>query len=390
MSEFENMEPTMNPVNIADSEIVEITEIHLRSIEPIKFKVPFYDATMGPFESYAPYFLKITDNEGFSGECEFPGLCLDILKSIFLPILLASTKMTYSALYHKLFWNIRNEGFRGGAAMALGHLDRVFYDLFSKRKGLPVYRYLGSSNSVVQAYASGCGVNIKGSQLQEQCLEFKEEGYDILKMKFCGFDTTITEDMERIAFVRDTIGEEMGLSVDANQCMDLDRAIAFSKEAEHLNLAWLEEPIHSAALVEIETLCATTSIPISYGESERSEKVFPSLVNAGVKHLQPIAGHISSTKGWLSIANLAKKEKIQFSAGGSSYYNAQFVAAAGEGALLEFLKPVVSLIESITLVVPEVKNGQFHLSQEPGIGVVINWDRLKREKRIIMDEIWKK
>lgn len=389
MSEFNTIESGVNSLKNADNEIVKIKEIQLRSIKPIKFKVPFYDATMGPFDTYAPCFLKIVDDEGYSGECEFPGLCLDILKYIFLPILLESPKMKYSALYHKLFWNIRNEGFRGGAAMALGHLDRIFYDLFAKRSALPVYKYLGSSNAVAKAYGSGCGSNLKGTQLLEECLAFKEAGYEILKMKFCGFETTIAEDIERIAFVREAIGDDMGLSVDANQCMELDRAISFSKEAKGLNLAWLEEPIHSAALIDIETLCAATSIPISYGESERSEKVFPSLVKAGVKHLQPITGHISSVKGWFYISNLAKEEKIQFSAGGSSYYNAQFVAAAGEGALLEFLKPVVGILESIALFVPEVKNGQFLLSEEPGLGVEIDWIKLTKEDGININKIWK-
>lgn len=237
MKKSESME-TINPAtNISDNEMVKIREIQFRGVEPIIFKVPFYDATMGPFSSYGPVFLKITDDEGYSGECEFPGLCVDILKLIFIPVLLDSPKMKYSDLYHKLFWNIRNEGFRGGAAMALGHLDRVFYDLFSKRKRLPLYRYLGSDNPVVKAYASGFGVNIKGAQLKEQCLEFKEEGYGILKMKFGGFDTSLTEDIERIAFVRDTIGDDMGLAADANQCMELDKAMTFCKEAVHLNLA---------------------------------------------------------------------------------------------------------------------------------------------------------
>ncbi|MFO7826907.1 MAG: mandelate racemase/muconate lactonizing enzyme family protein [Cyclobacterium sp.] len=388
MNKFES--PGSANEYIADNEIVKIREIQLRSIKPIIFKTPFYDATMGPFNSYAPVFLKITDDEGNTGECEFPGLCLDILKLIFIPILLDSPKLKYSDLHHRLFWNIRNEGFRGGAAMALGHLDRVFYDLFSKRKGLPLYRYLGSNNPVVKAYASGCGVNIKGTQLKEQCLEFKEEGYDILKMKFGGFDTSVTEDLERIAFVRDTIGDDMGLAADANQCMELGRAMSFCKEAVPLELAWLEEPIHSAALVEMETLCSSTLIPISYGESERTEKVFPSLVKAGVKHLQPIAGHINSVKGWLSIAKLAKKKNLQFSGGGSSYYNAQFLAAAGEGALLEFLKPVVGVLATIALLVPEVKNGHFHLSEEPGNGVVIDWHRLTKENRIVRDNSWKR
>jgi len=66
------------------------------------------------------------------------------------------------------------------------------------------------------------------------------------------------------------------------------------------------------------------------------------------------------------------------------------LAAAGEGALLEFLKPVVGLLASIALVVPEVKNGHFHLSEEPGIGVVIDWDRLTKEKRISRNNSWKR
>jgi L-alanine-DL-glutamate epimerase-like enolase superfamily enzyme len=181
----------------------------------------------------------------------------------------------------------------------------------------------------------------------------------------------------------------MGLAADANQCMELDRATTFCNEAVHLDLAWLEEPIHSAALVEMETLCSSTSIPVAYGESERTEKVFPSLLKAGVKHLQPIAGHISSVKGWLSIAELAKSKNVQFSSGGSSYYNAQFVGVASDGALLEFLKPVVGCLKSIAKVVPEVKNGHFYLSDEPGIGVVIDWDRLIKEKRILRDNIWR-
>jgi L-alanine-DL-glutamate epimerase-like enolase superfamily enzyme len=378
----------MKAVNIIDNENVKIKEIQLRSIKPILFKTPFYDATMGPFESFSPYFLKITDDEGYSGECEFPGLCLDILKAIFLPILLTSSKMTYDMLYHRLYWGIRNEGFRGGAAMALGHLDRIFYDLFSRRKGIPVFRYLGSNNTEVNAYASGCGVNLKGAQLLEECLAFKENGYKTLKMKFCGFDTTIREDIKRIYFVRKAIGEDMELAVDANQCMNLDRALSFSKEAEAMSLAWIEEPIHSASLEEIKVLCANTFIPIAYGESERSEKVFPSIIEAGVKHLQPIAGHMLSIKEFLSIANLAEHKNLDLTAGGSSYYNAQFVSAAGKNALLEFLEPVVGLLDTITVAIPKVKKGQFILSEEPGLGVIINWEKLRKEKKITNDATW--
>jgi hypothetical protein len=76
MREYKIIREAMNSVNIAENEMVSIKEIHLRSVTPIKFKVPFYDATMGPFAYYTPCFLKITDDEDYSGECEFPGSCL--------------------------------------------------------------------------------------------------------------------------------------------------------------------------------------------------------------------------------------------------------------------------------------------------------------------------
>jgi len=135
-------------------------------------------------------------------------------------------------------------------------------------------------------------------------------------------------------------------------------------------------------------LCANTFIPIAYGESERSEKVFPSIIEAGVRHLQPIAGHMLSIKEFLSIANLAEHKNLDLTAGGSSYYNAQFVSAAGKNALLEFLEPVVGLLDTITVAIPKVKKGQFILSEEPGLGVIINWEKLRKEKKITNDATW--
>ncbi|WKN45474.1 mandelate racemase/muconate lactonizing enzyme family protein [Tunicatimonas pelagia] len=366
-----------------------IAAIEVRCVAPIPLQPPFYDATMGPFTHYRACFVRLTDYDGNWGECEFPTTGLDLLKDVFVPFLLNTPASTYEALYQQLYWSIRNEGFRGGAALALGHLDRIFHDLAARRKELPLFRYLGGTQSRVQAYASGGGMNLEVSELVDECRAWEADGYRTIKMKFGGLSTTVAEDLKRIALVREALRSETRLAVDANQSMSLEKAQVVSRELGAMNIAWLEEPIHSAALHEIADLCEHSPVPISYGESERSALVFPSLVEAGVQHLQPIAGHISSLNEWLSIAELAQQHGLMFSAGGTSHLNAAIVASVGEAAQLEYLEPVVGVVASLLRIKPTIEDGCFILPEVPGLGAEVDWERLEKEDSIADQQIWR-
>ncbi|GHB86816.1 mandelate racemase/muconate lactonizing enzyme family protein [Persicitalea jodogahamensis] len=370
-------------------ESFDIREVEMRCVVPVPFQRPFYDATMGPFAHYRACFVRLTDREGAWGECEFPVSALDLLKTVFVPLLLETKEMTYEVLYRQLYWSIRNEGFRGGAAMALGHLDRIFHDLASRRREVPLFRYLGGDNARVRAYASGGGMNLSGNELLDECLRWEAQGYDTIKMKFGGLSTTLQEDLTRIAGVREALRPETALAVDANQSLSLNKAQTLSRELGDMNIAWLEEPIHSAALHEIEILCEKSPVAVSYGESERTALVFPSLVRAGARHLQPIAGHILSLGEWLSIAELAHRHGLTFSGGGTSHINAAIVATVGDDAQLEYLEPVVGAFASLLRVKPEVRDGYFILPEVPGIGIEADWPRLEKEKRVDVRSLWK-
>ncbi len=376
--------------SVIDQEQFNIREVHLRSVAPIMFNKPFYDATMGPFYQYKPCFLKLVDSDGNEGECEFPMGMTYILKEIFLPVLFSSWGKTYLELFNALFWGIRNEGFRGAGAMALGHLDRVLYDLASKRMNLPLYRYLGAKNNSVRVYASGGGINLIGEELKEECLQWESQDYKTIKIKFGGFKTSVAEDIQRVTSIREVLSPETRLAIDANQFMGLKRALEFVGNIEGHSFAWLEEPMHSAALHEIETLSAATGLKISYGESERSKMVFPSIVRAGVAHLQPIAGHLSSVKDWFEVAQLAQRHQLDLSSGGTSFFNAPFLAAVGDNALLEYLEPIIGPLSEILSVRPQISNGCFKVPDIPGIGTAVDWERLTKEKKITNHGIWKK
>ena len=366
----------------------DIREVSVRSLEPVQFQRPFYDATMGPFGEYRFSVLRITDASGFYGECEYPTDYIWMLNGFFVPILLEKGNRTYHEIFKKMYWRIRNEGFRGASGLVLGHIDKVFYDLAAKREGLPVYRYLGGDHPRVAAYGSGGGNNLVGTELEDELLRWEAEGYRTVKMKFGCEDTTVKEDIARIACIREVLCPETQLAIDANQFMTLSRAREFVSALEGLDIAWLEEPIHSAALDEIKELCDQSWVKIAYGESERSAKVFPSLIAAGVNNLQPIAGSICSIEEWFEIIQLGEEHQLSLSCGGVSYFNCQFAAAAPALVLQEFLEPVLRPLEELFSVMPTIKNGEFLLSEEPGLGVQVDWKHLEREKRINGSQVW--
>ena len=177
------------------------------------------------------------------------------------------------------------------------------------------------------------------------------------------------------------------MAVDANQIWSVSQTLSYLQDVGE-ELAWMEEPIHSASLEEIRTLCEKTEVPISYGESERSGKVFPTLVKYGVKHLQPIVGYLASLDEWFDVAKMAKEHQLFFSSGGFSQFNCSVVAAAGKDAYTEYLEPLNSSINQYLLYGPKIEDGKFFLQSEAGITAKINWEKVKMDGELEQEKSW--
>ncbi|GAB3661397.1 hypothetical protein GCM10028791_35880 [Echinicola sediminis] len=378
-------------MNNIHKERFRIREIRCTVLKPIKLAKPFYDASMGPFSHYHMAILTLVDESGHEGEVEFPVSGIPLLKEIFSPSLLKLEESSYTDIYKKLFWLIRNEGFRGGASMALGNLDRAFYDIASRRKGTALHQYLGAKRDWVHVYASGGSVALSDEALIEECLSYKNEGYSTVKIKAGGhLASHLDKDAKRIEKVRKALGGEIRLAVDTNQAMTVDQTLDFIERIENLDICWLEEPIHSADIMGIEEICSKTTMRISYGESERTKYVFPLLHRAGVQHLQPIAGHIISMEEWAAVGKLAEDNDLMFSCGGTPSLNAQLVASQHEAAMCEYLMPLLTSMEPYYKLMPEYHQGKAWLPDIPGVSIRFDWERLKSEKAIEKVMVWKR
>ncbi|KYP15203.1 enolase C-terminal domain-like protein [Flavihumibacter sp. CACIAM 22H1] len=378
-------------MNQIDLETFHIHRVQLRVLEPVPTVTPFQDATMGPFNRFGLSILTIEDEDGNIGEAPIFNTYNNILEKCLFPILFYNDGLPYRDLYKLLYWSIRNEGFRGQAAALLGQLDLALYDLAARRKGVPMYQFLNAERNWARMYGSGGGTNYSFQELETEMVKFLEAGADCVKMKIGrNFGSDMAEDIERVKFVRRLIGKEVALAVDANQIWTLNQSLDFLNQVADLNIAWLEEPIHSAAYADIEELCKQSYLKIAYGESERSGKMFPALVNAGVKHLQPVPTHLGGIQEWKEVRDLAIKHEIDFSSGGYSLYTASFLATAPENCPVEYLYSIMFGLEKYFTVKPAWKNGKYIFPEIAGLPIRIDWEYWSNTDKVLVHKIWTK
>lgn len=361
----------------------------IRVLAPVKTVLPFQDSTMGPFNSFGLSILTLEDDQGNIGEAPVFSTYINILEQCLFPILFHSDNIAYKELYHLLYWSIRNEGFRGQASALLGQLDMALYDLAARRKKQPLYKYLNGTTNQVKIYGSGGGTNYSYQELEQELAMFMNMGIDCVKMKVGRqFGLQMDEDVERVRFVRKYVGDQIRLAVDANQIWTCTQAMEFMHRVEDLNIAWMEEPVHSAAYADIEQICKISPIKIAYGESERTAKMFPALINAGVKHLQPVPTQLGGIAEWLEIKELAQNAKVDFSSGGYSLYTASLMTTAPNGFMVEYLHPIMYCLEQYFMIHPKCVKGEFVIPEIEGLPIRIDWAYWQKRNKIIMNRVW--
>lgn len=368
----------MMPYQEAYEKKVRFVRAELYAFRPLKLTKGFSDATTISLHDQVPVeaWLRLYNENGTMGECPCSGRMEYFLKQI-----INQERRSYREWYRLLHWEVRNCGFSGETAVELGRLDLAFYDMLAKEEELPLHRFLGAKRDWAAVYASGMGTNLTIPEMEKQVQEFIDEGYTTFKMKVAtDFGSRLDWDMERIRIVRSMIGSDARLAVDVNQLWNAEEALKFAKKIQKYDIAWLEEPVHSYDMLELNKLTKECPIPVAMGESPRCYYPMESYVHAGVAHLQPIPSNLSSVKDWLDTQRLARKYHLELSSGGLSHMTASFIATGLEEDMVEYLKPVVGPLYDLMEKRPIEKDGKFYLPMEPGISMSPDVRALEREK----------
>ncbi len=151
-----------------------------------------------------------------------------------------------------------------GNASIKSAFDMALYDIAAQYAGVPLYKFLGGENNKVITTDMTVGIG-SPEKMKGDAIRFKEEGFPAIKVKL---GETKDIDVERIRMIREGIGNEIPLRIDANQgWRTAEYAIDILSALSKYNIEHCEEPIPRWQFMQLNKVSAASPIPIMADES---------------------------------------------------------------------------------------------------------------------------
>ena len=260
----------------------------------------------------------------------------------------------------------------GISALAMSALDTACWDLAAQAAGRPLWKFLGGERREIPCYASeGLWLNLTIDELVEEAAALKARGFKAMKLRVGG---RVDEDVERVRAVREAIGAEVALMVDANQAWDVETAKRACKAFEPFGLYWVEEPVDHEDIRGCAEVAKASSIPICTGETNYNPRGMRHLLVAGAADiLMPDLERCSGVTGWRRAAALAQEFGKPVTPHLFHEVSAHLLSAEPHGVWCEHMPWWECIIKEPM----EFKDGNLILSDKPGLGLEWNDEALK-------------
>lgn len=202
-------------------------------------------------------------------------------------------------------WRHLHEAGGGGiTTIALAGLDLALWDAAARAAGVGIADLLGRRRDTVRAYGSGVNLHYSQDELLAQVQRWIDAGFSAVKIKVGKPD--LREDVERVAAVRDLLGPDRGLMIDANQRWDLGTATTAMESLAAFDPAWIEEPLRADDLAGHAQLARRIDVPIAVGENLHTTYRFEEFLRAGAAQIvQPNVVRVGGITPFRRIAALA-------------------------------------------------------------------------------------
>jgi L-talarate/galactarate dehydratase len=271
-------------------------------------------------------------------------------------------------VYQKLLWAGASVGRSGVATQAIAALDIALYDLKAKRAGLPLSKLLGSYRDSVQTYnTSGGFLHIGIDEVKERASRSLADGIGGIKIKVGQPDSRI--DLDRVAALREHLGPDVPLMVDANQQWDRPTAMRVGRALEQFDLVWIEEPLdaydaegHSQLATALDTSVATGEMLSSVGEH------ISLIENRSVDIIQPDAPRIGGITPFLRLAALADQAGLQLAPHFAMEIHLHLAATYPREPWVEHFEWLNPLFNERL----ETKDGRMIVPDRPGLGFTLS------------------
>ncbi len=260
-------------------------------------------------------------------------------------------------------------------------LDRL---MSSQSNKIEQEKYLVQNG--VKAYSTAGWLGLTDQQILQTINEVKSDGIDCFKMKVGkGLDF----DLERMAFMRDAVGEDALLMTDANQIWGVEEAIEYMKQLENFHPHWIEEPTARDDVYgykQISDALRPLGIGVAGGEQAPSPVIFKQfLMQKAIQFCQIDATRLAGVQDVLAVILMAEKFNIPVCPHGGgiglcnmiihySLWDQICVSGPSRGQLVEYLN---FLQDGVFLNPISMENGAYKTPTVEGWGLEMEEDFIR-------------
>ena len=366
----------------------------IRSVEIYKLCVPLKEPfviSLGPVLDVQNIIIYIRTSEGITGvgECSpymtINGESVDtcfIVAQYFAKVLKGCNALDIEGCINAMDKMIyANTSIKSAFDMAL-------YDVASQHANLPLYKFLGGNNNKVLTTDMTVSIGAP-EKMAADAVKFKEQGFPAIKVKL---GETKDEDVRRIKAIREAIGKDTPLRIDANQgWKNADYAIEVLHELTPFNIEHCEEPILRWRFMELSKVSAASKIPIMADESCGDEHDAERLIDLNACSMFNIKlGKSSGIFKALKIIDLASKKNMHLQIGGFMESRIGMTASAHLALSndhivhCDFDTPLMFTEDPVSGGIEYKPNGVIEVPDTPGLGAMISPFYLNNAQKIII------
>ena len=266
------------------------------------------------------HLVEVETDEGITGwgECFGPGnIALAnkyIVEKVIQPLIKGDDPLKKENIWHKVYNLLRDSGQKGMPIQALSGIDIALWDILAKKAKLPLYQLLGGkTNNKIPVY--GYGMMLQKKSVEELCELFKKEANQIKEKNFKAMKMKVglgpKEDLKLVSAVREVIGNDFKLMVDANHAYNKNDALYVGRGLDEMEIYWFEEPVAPEDYDGYKELKEKLKTNIAGGEAEFTKYGWNELIkNNCIDIAQPEVCGLGGITEYLKVSALAQSNFI--------------------------------------------------------------------------------